>query len=284
MKIPDFKFEKACLGDMIYRNSLKISNAISKNNYTIYTLPEKFPIIHVLSNGNIFAQNSQNMILLDCDWKEIKSIKIQRSIALANHNLVTNNGNKIYISDPTSTDVMEVDFDLSSIQILPLPKDIFHRECIHGLDYKNNHLNIFMPLKGESKDLPHFKISSFTLANGMSANYIFSNTSAKMKVSDETIFFSNSMNVFCYNAEDLACENIYHHPTGKISEIDNYYYEISANLTLFCYNSSGTIINKLDVKEILSVFNDIENIYLDRIKDYLYILTKTSKCMKFQLQ
>ena len=267
---------------MVYTNSLKITNSISKDNFKIVELSNNFPIIHVLSNDKIFAQNSQKMMLLDGDWSITKSIDVKSNMIFNNLNLIAHYENTIFISEIKQNNLMVVDFDLKTINNFCVGKHSEFPGTIHALSYRNNKLYVLILCESVYDQGGFMKEVKQEIMN-FEMNVIYSDIFINMKASDKTAFLSKHPRcISCHTLEDLNVVRSYAHPIGKISEVDNYFYEISANLTLFCYDSSGFIVNKLDIKETVEKFKDIENIYLAQIKNNLFIFTKSLKCIKFK--
>ena len=223
-------------------------------------------------------------MLFDSKWNLEETINIEiepnTDKSLISFN-ITSDGSLIYILDVLKNQIDIFDYDFNFVHDYKPRSSLDNEIIMLGIDYRNETLYVL----GTNiiRDL-HYLIVIDREAWSSNVTYNVIESCNIKVISENRLFLNSDSSLYLYKMPNCEKSKVtYNHSIGKVSEINDYFYEISSNFVLRCYNSFGEVVNMIDVHKIWRRLKGENITYLTRVKDDLFMFTDGKKCIKLKI-
>ena len=280
------------IGDIIY-SSNSDTNLYSK---VLSGLQDEFESVQineyvtdacVLPNNTLLVSFAAgiNLVLFDAEFKPIRGKRrFENCYDLRTFGLTVNNKtNCVYISDTFLNQIIMTDLELNKIKsvgcgfktgekdLFKKPMGIFSHEnsFLYVCDHENQRIQIL-------NDKLEFKESVYL---------VFSPCAIKIseKVAILTGISGLKSTTCIYDFKDWVLKEKYEHGEVSLSKLSSYFFEISKESKLYCYNSDGYLIDTINLAKSFTLINEFQTNGIVKFNQNLFLFPNEFNGYKIKL-
>ena len=286
MDVSKLKINEEFIGHIFYNSEknilhhLKIIKTIRESEFEIFCLANRPNELCDLMNNTFVSASweDSNLVLMDSNYNIVKSIDQYDGKRIRPNGLAINDKNELFISDCTSHQIIVTDLELNKIKTFGSHGTLFDQFnnpagiCFHKngdlyvCDENNKRVQVF------DNDL-NFKTS-------INLNY----SPWSIKTSNCCVFITNNPTqvAYVYDLENWKLKTQHEIFLGRLNAINFNIYGIGRSQTLYCFNSYGDLIEKVDIQRIKQNQKHLTYLLLFSFNKTIMFYDPNKKCIKFK--
>ena len=272
----EFEFNKSDIVHLTLDNSLKITNRLNQdqaeNYYSIH--PNGIKDIGFLSAYDSLVIHNEKSITIFAKNDFSKWEPVREQAGGSSSLFLTNLANEtfLFLIDSRSLKCYDFQFKINTaIELNFEPNEIY---------YNNDNSLLYVCCRmNEEITVYKYENQSFKYVSVIKVGVPLTS----ILILGDIVFAKDNMNddSWILNFKDFSVILQINHKLNQFSRIGNYVYEVSGNQKIYCYNSSGEVINEIDVKKFPN--NKLSFTKLVRIEnDDLLLLSNRRFFIKFK--
>ena len=261
-------------------NHVKIANTVRVSEFELFGLAHCPNVLCDLTNNTFVCASWEDCILalMDSNFNVIKLIGQYDGKGIRPNGLAINNKNELFISDCTSHQIIVTDLELNKIKTFGSHGTLF--------DQFNNPAGICFHKNGDlyvcDENNKRVQVFDNDLKFKTSINLNYSPWS--IKTSNWSVFITSLTNqvTYVYDLENWKLKTEHTIFLGRLNAINFNIYGLGRSQNLYCFNSYGDLIEKVDIQRIHRSYEDLTYFSLFSFNETILFYDPYNKCIKFK--